>query len=144
MDSITVCTGESPDVTAFLAERIYEHNARATGCHDGESYWAVVRGDAGDIVAGVSGFTWAGCCFVAYLWVTEALRGRGLGRRLLEAVENHARSKRCPVVHLSTHEFQAPDFYARLGYEAVARVEDYPVGHADVFFTKRLEMPSSA
>ena len=36
------------------------------------------------------------------------------------------------------HTFQAPEFYARLGYEAVARINDYPNRHADIFLAKRL------
>lgn len=57
---------------------------------------------------------------------------------MLRAVESHAREKCCHLVLLSTHTFQAPRFYARLGYEPVAQIEDYPVGHADIFFAKRL------
>jgi hypothetical protein len=40
---------------------------------------------------------------------------------------------------LSSHSFQAPEFYARRGYEQVARVDDHPVGHANIFYAKRLD-----
>jgi ribosomal protein S18 acetylase RimI-like enzyme len=139
MDTIAVCTGDAPDVDAFLAERIYEYNAAATGYYDGESYSAVHRNEAGEIVAGVSGFTWGGCCHVSYLWVAEALRRSGVGSALLAAVERHARSKRCRLILLSTHDFQAPEFYVRLGYEQVAQIEDYPVQHVDIVLAKRLD-----
>jgi ribosomal protein S18 acetylase RimI-like enzyme len=139
MDTIVIRTGDAPDVDAFLAERIYEYNAAATGYHDAESYSAVRRDDAGQIVAGVSGFTWGGCCYVSYLWVAAALRGRGIGSELLRAAERHAREKRCRLMLLSSHEFQAPTFYTRLGFEAVARIEDYPAYHADIVLAKRLD-----
>jgi GNAT superfamily N-acetyltransferase len=139
MSTITVLSGDAPDVEAFLAQRIYEHNARATGYHDGESYSAVIRGYGGAIVAGISGFTWGGSCYVAYLWVAAGLRRGGVGRALLEAVERYAREKRCRLMLLSTHDFQAPLFYARLGYEPVAEIDDYPVGYRDIVFAKRLD-----
>jgi ribosomal protein S18 acetylase RimI-like enzyme len=139
METILIRTGDAPDVDAFLAERIYEYNAAATGYHDGESYSAVRRDEAGGIVAGVSGFTWGGCCYVSYLWVAAALRGRGIGGELLRAVERHARARRCALMLLSSHDFQAPTFYARLGFTPVARIEDYPVQHADVVLVKRLD-----
>ena len=138
MSSIVVRAGDAPDVDAFLAERIYEYNAQCTGYRDGESYSAVCRDTAGDIFAGVSGFTWGGCCYVSYLWVAAPRRGRGIGADLLAAVERHARNKQCRLVLLSSHDFQAPGFYARLGYVCIAKIEGYPVDHTDIVFVKRL------
>ena len=89
--------------------------------------------------AGVSGYTWGGCCYVSYLWVAAAARGKGLGTALLDSVERHARGKRCRIVLLSSHSFQAPGFYARRGYEQVARVDDHPVGHSSLYYAKRLD-----
>ncbi|HVY63426.1 MAG TPA: GNAT family N-acetyltransferase [Gammaproteobacteria bacterium] len=138
-DTLVVRTGDDPDIHAFLAERIREFNAEATGYHDAESYSAVLRDETDEICAGISGFTWGGCCYVSYLWVRETLRGTGLGSALLRTVEQHARGKRCRLVLLSSHDFQAPDFYVRLGYEPIARIADYPVGHVDVLLAKRLD-----
>jgi GNAT superfamily N-acetyltransferase len=135
---IAVRTGDAPELEALLAQRIYEYNAAATGCHDAESFSAARTNEAGEVEAGVCGYTWCGCCYVAYLWVAEALRGKGLGTELLDAVERHARGKRCSLVFLASHSFQAPDFYARNGYGQVARIEDHPVGHSNIFFAKRI------
>ena len=137
MTTIAVRVGDDRDVEAFLADRIYEFNSAATGYHDGESFSAVVG--TPEIEAGAYGFSWGGCCFVSYLWVAESLRGRGIGSALLDAVEHHARERNCRLVLLSTHSFQAPGFYARRGYQAVAKVDDYPVGHRDIFYAKRLD-----
>ncbi|HKE94652.1 MAG TPA: GNAT family N-acetyltransferase [Povalibacter sp.] len=136
---ITVNTGDSPELEAFLAQRIYEHNAAVTGYNDAESFTASHQREGGGIDAGISGYTWGGCCYVSYLWVAQAFRRIGIGGELLDAVERHARSKRCRLIVVGSHTFQAPDFYARRGYQPVARIDDYPVGHADIFFTKRLE-----
>ena len=138
MSTIAVCTGAAPELEAFLAERIYEYNASATGYHDAESFTAVCQSEAGSIEAGTCGYTWGGCCYISYLWVSQALRGRGMGSELLSAVERHAREKRCRLVLLSSHSFQAPEFYAQRGYEQVARIADHPLGHANVFYAKRL------
>jgi hypothetical protein len=55
-----------------------------------------------------------------------------MGSELLRAVEGHPREKCCRLV-------QAPGFYARMGYEQIAGINDYPVGHADIFYAKRLD-----
>jgi ribosomal protein S18 acetylase RimI-like enzyme len=137
--TIKVRTGDAPRIEAFLAERIYEYNAAATGHDDGESFTAVRESSSGEIEAGISGYTWCGCCYVAYLWVAEALRGRGIGSELLRAVEQHARAKACRVMFVATHSFQAPEFYVRMGFARVASIADHPVGHSSVFHAKRLD-----
>jgi len=125
-------------VDRHLAERVYEFNARATSYFDGESYAAVRRDASGAIVAGISGYTWGGCCHVSHLWVDEALRRRGVGCALVQAMEAHARRKGCQIVLLSSHSFQSPSFYERLGYVRQASIADHPVGHANVVLAKRL------
>jgi len=139
MATIAVRTGDAPELEAFLAQRIYEYNAAVTGYHDGESFTASCQSESGDIEAGTSGFTWGGCCYISYLWVSEAFRGRGIGSELLAAVECHARKQRCRLVLLSSHSFQAPEFYARRGYGQVARINDHPVGYVDIVYAKRLD-----
>jgi len=139
MKPIAVRVGDAPRIEAFLAERIYEYNAAATGYCDAESFTAVKEDGSGAMEAGICGYTWGGCCFISYLWVAASSRGKGLGSELLAAVENHAREKRCRLVLVSTHSFQAPGFYARRGYEGRAHIDDHPVGHSSNFYGKRLE-----
>ena len=137
--TIIVRTGDAPQIEAFLVDRIYEYNAAATGHDDGESFTAVRESSSGDIEAGISGYTWCGCCYIAYLWVAEAVRGLGIGSELVRAVEDHARAKSCRVMFVATHSFQAPQFYVRLGFEPVASIPDHPVGHSSIFYAKRLD-----
>ena len=140
MPAIKIHTGDAPDLEAFLVQRIYEFNAAATGYRDGETFTASHRSDSGEIQAGTSGYTWGGCCYVANLWVIESLRGKGLGSKMLRAIEHYALDKHCRMVLLSTHSFQAPQFYERHGYKPVARIEDHPIGHASIFYAKRLDV----
>ena len=51
------------------------------------------------------------------LIVDEACRGTGLGSRLVRTVEGTYRGKGYEFVTLTTFEFQAPEFYKKLGYE---------------------------
>ena len=138
LTTIDIHVGEAPDVRAFLDERIYEYNAQAIGCRDGEDFHCTLRDESGGIRAGIFGYTWAGCCYVSHLWVDAARRGRGLGAALLVAAEAHARARRCRVVFVDTHSFQAPGFYEHMGYAGKAVVMDHPVGHTSTTFAKRL------
>ncbi len=75
---------------------------------------------------------------VEILWVDESHRGRGLGRDLLLAVENAAREAGCTLIHLDTFDFQARDFYLKLGYEVFGTLEDCPKGHCRYYLRKKL------
>lgn len=135
---IVLLAGDAPEVEAFLAERIYEFNSKASGYFDGETFSGTRRDDSGVIQAGISGYTWGGCCYVSYLWVEESERGHGLGTALLSAAEEYARRRRCAVVLVATHSFQAPGFYERMGYERQTVVRDHPVGYSSSVYAKRL------
>ena len=123
---------------AFVTERIYAFNAAATGYTDAQSFTAAFENGDGEIAAGLTGYTWGGCCYISYLWVAEPYRSKGFGAKLLHAAESHALAKNCRQILLCSHSFQAPSFYLKQGFHQVARIEDYPLGHADIFLAKRL------
>ena len=68
----------------------------------------------------------------------EAERRHGLGRALVLRVIDEAEARGCSQLVLSTHSFQAPEFYARLGFRELFRLENYPRGHAQVFMLRAL------
>lgn len=127
------------ELEAFLVDRIYEFNSKATGYFDGRLLGASIRNETGQIIAGFSGHTWGGCCEISHLWVSERHRGQGLGRTLLHAAETEALRRGCLQVVLTTHSFQAPKFYMRLGYERKYAIEGRPKGHSNIVFVKLLQ-----
>jgi GNAT superfamily N-acetyltransferase len=130
------------DADADLAERLDQEisafNAAASGHHDARMLSVAVRGDDGDLRGGLYGWTWGGCGYVDLLWVRDDQRGLGLGADLLAAAEAEIRRRGCDRVALSTHSFQAPGFYARLGYTECGRTPGYPRGHDDIHLVKQL------
>ncbi len=128
----------SSDAVAFLEERLYEFNTEATGIRDGAGLGVFARGDDGELLAGVTGHTWGETCEIRQLWVRDPHRRRGLGSRLMGAAEAEAQRRGCKQLLLNTHSFQAPGFYAKLGYTQVCELEDYPRGHSQIFLRKTL------
>ncbi len=127
----------------FLEQRIIDFNYGQTRSSDGRGLACFVRDGQGQIVAGISGYTWAGMAEIEFLWVADGLRGEGVGARLLAAVEAEARARGCALIITSTYSFQAPGFYQRLGYEVVGRIENCPPGHTNFWLKKDLRPSKS-
>jgi GNAT superfamily N-acetyltransferase len=146
-DVIVILDTPDPALAARLDDEIAAFNFDATGIRDARDFAAAVHDDAGDLIAGVQGWTWGATGWVERLWVREDARHRGLGTQLLAAVESEARSRGCRQPALTTHSFQAPDFYRRHGFVVVGELPDYPVGHAsrscakDLFRDRGRERP---
>jgi GNAT superfamily N-acetyltransferase len=136
----TIVLVEAPQtaLAARLDAEIAAFNFDATGIRDARDFSAAVLDDAGELIAGVQGWTWGATGWVERLWVRADARHGGLGTQLLAAVESEARARGCRQLALSTHSFQAPGFYRRHGFEVVGDLSDYPVGHTSLLLRKRL------
>lgn len=140
-DNIMLCgdDAECQSLGAFLANRIYEFNAKATGYSDGQLLAGCIRDDTGDVIAGFNGYTWGGCCELSHVWVHEGHRGHGLGTLLVRSAETEAVARGCLRVVLATHNFQAPGFYERMGYQRKYAIEGRPHRYEDVIYVKTLQ-----
>lgn len=123
---------------SFLEDRLYEFNAGTTGISDGRLLGVFLRDESGNIVAGAAGHTWGETCELRQVWVAASARGRGLGRGLMAEVEAEAVRRGCRQLVLSTHSFQAPEFYRKLGFDVMSELADYPRGYSHLVLRKRL------
>lgn len=94
----------------------------------------------GNIIAGIVArmYCW-NCVYVDTLWVSENHRKNGLGTKLLELVEQEAKDKGADMIHLDTFDFQAKEFYQKLGYEIFGELKDCPKRHSRYYLKKELE-----
>jgi GNAT superfamily N-acetyltransferase len=131
--------GADAELDARLGEELTRFNEAVSGVGDQRELTVHVRDAQGDLVGGLSGWTWGTCAGVGMFWVREDARRSGLGSRILAAAEAEAVSRGCAQIVLSSFTFQAPDFYRRHGYVETGRTEGLPVaGMADVHFRKDL------
>lgn len=123
-----------------LSDELDSVNAEATpGTEPARELTIKVHDHAGELAAGMSGWTWGLAAGIAMTWVHDASRGAGLGARLLAEFEDEARKRGCTHVFVTSFTFQAPSFYEHHGYRELFRWEDVPVaGSSDVHFRKEL------
>ena len=73
------------------------------------------------------------------MWVSKTVRGRGIGRRILQALEEQALALGLSTVRLETSKTlaEAQKLYRRNGYREVDAFNEDP--YADFWFEKQLE-----
>ncbi|MBL6991494.1 MAG: GNAT family N-acetyltransferase [Bacteriovoracaceae bacterium] len=109
----------------------------------------VVLDQKGVVLGGIVGQVVDSWAKVETLWVSEALRGKSVGKYLLSAFEDQARQLGANQSTLVTTSFQAPGFYKKYGYLETYHYQDFPVSGTSQFeLTKTItdgpSIPSSS
>lgn len=99
----------------------------------------LLRDDSGTVVGGLWGRTVYSWLMIEMLFVPEPLRRQGYGSALVRAAQDAARARGCIGVRVETFEFQAPEFYQRLGFTVAGAQQDLPPGHCCYSLFKRLD-----
>ena len=134
-------TVPSAEELSFLEYRLYEFNSTQVKRDDGQLFAFLIRNEHKEILAGISGWTWAHACEIQTLWVHPSWRRQEYGRSLLESAEDEARSRGCKVILISSYSFQAPAFYQERGYELAWRLDDFPPGYQHFFLSNDSRKP---
>ena len=121
-----------------IIDGLNRYNRDETGGADAQPLAVLIRSESGATTGGLLGRTWLGWLYVELLYVPDGLRGSGVGRDLMGRAEAEARGRGCIGIWLNTFSFQARGFYAALGYESFATLQDYPPGQSRHFMRKRL------
>ena len=96
----------------------------------------VAKNKEGKIIGAINGRTLYDEVHIADLVVDEEYRGIGLGSRLIKTVEENYRGKGFGFITLTTFEFQAPEFYKKLGYNVEFLRENKDLRLTKYFFRK--------
>ncbi|RXJ67202.1 histone acetyltransferase [Veronia nyctiphanis] len=106
---------------------------------DEASFGCFVRNEFGETLGGMTGKMLFSSLHVHYFWLSEPLRGLGVGSQVIQHVELEAKNRGISNVYLDTYSFQAPKFYEKLGYIEVGRYSDYPKAGIDkIFYQKHI------
>jgi GNAT superfamily N-acetyltransferase len=100
--------------------------------------FASLHGGSGDFLGGLIGVTHGEWLYVEFVWVNEAVRGRGYGRLLLAAAEREAIARNCGRAYLDTAASPADGFFRRCGYSVCGEIPDFLPGQYRFWMIKDL------
>ncbi len=75
-----------------------------------------MRDAEGQIVGGCAGDNMYGGLFIGQLWIQKELRGKGYGTQLMSLAEDLAKESQCRFMTVNTFEWEALNFYKKLGF----------------------------
>lgn len=95
--------------------------------------------EAGEVLGGIVGEIHWNYLRIELFYVAENTRGKGVGKQLLEHVEQLAKEANCQLIVLETMSFNAPGFYLKNGYQEIGKIEEHPLpAEAHYFMMKRI------
>ena len=124
--------------TEELHALLKDYNLHHRGASQSVPLGVFLEDAQGQKLAGLTGETFGNWLCIQYLFVSERLRGQGIGSRLLAAAESEALQRGCRYAFVDTFSFQAPTFYENHGYCEVFTLENYPYTGKRHYYTKEL------
>lgn len=103
------------ETAAAIKAGLIGFNRAAVGRPDPQEFSLAVR-EGETIGGGINATVQWDVVFIEHVWVSEHLRGRGLGRDLMARAEAEGVRRGAVKAILDTNDWQAPGFYAKLGY----------------------------
>ncbi|MCZ4293482.1 GNAT family N-acetyltransferase [Vibrio sinaloensis] len=115
-------------------------NMRHLPDEDIQTLACYVEDDQGNFAGGLTGEIYTNTLFVEFLWVDDQHRDSGIGSMLMARVESEAKAFGVTDMYLDTYSFQAPNFYAKLGFKEMGRYKGFPtVGVDKIFLQKKIQ-----
>ena len=125
----------TPELRASIARQINDFHSR-TIPFQSQRFGFLVRDNAASLLAGLIGSLSWEWMFIEAVWVSDDLRGKGVGRRLMHEAQAHALASGCHSAWLDT--FQAREFYEAMGYAVFGELDSYPRDQSRWFMRRRL------
>jgi GNAT superfamily N-acetyltransferase len=136
--TLTLTDSADEEVRKAIVATLVAYNESQAGPSQNRPIAILIRDRANAIVGGLWGHTGYDWLFTQLLVVPASLRGRGVGKQIMQLAEREATARGCHYAWLDTFEFQARAFYERIGYVCFGELSNYPPGFSRFFMKKAL------
>ena len=124
--------------TQELANLIRAYNRSKREPSKSEPLNIYLEDEQGNLKAGMVAETFGNWLEIEYLYVSDDLRGQGIGSKILKMAERESKERGCKYSFVDTFNFQAPKFYEKHGYKEVFALKNYPCTVERYYYTKEL------
>ncbi len=107
-----------------------------------ETFAFFVRDKNNFILGGCNGSIYYACLYIDQLWLDENLREQGIGTQLMQSAEVLGKEKKCLFLTVNTMDWEALDFYKKLGYYVEYERTGY-LNHSTMYFLRKSITPEA-
>ena len=129
---------ENSEVRAILDDGLKAFNKSKLGNYEHHPFTLYIKIE-GKVVGGCYGDVTKDNCYIDCIWVDPQYREKGLAKSVMSKLEMYAKQKNCTIMTLETADFQAKDFYTKIGFSII---DTYPhntfLGHQVFLMRKTL------
>lgn len=119
---LTLEDDKNGEVFRGIVEGIMGFNRAAVPGLQSNTVTITIRDETGKLHGGVVGRIALDSMYVEVVWNDDTVRGTGLGRQMMQMLEEEARKRGAREAWLYTMSFQAKPFYEKLGYSQFAEL----------------------
>jgi GNAT superfamily N-acetyltransferase len=122
--NLEITSAPSDSDESVISNGVLEYGRRLASGGNAQPLACLLRRD-GNVIAGGLGRTEYRRLFVSSVWVTESLRGQGIGSEIISRMEQEAFSRNCQDALIETLLEPNVRLYQRLGYHIVVHIPHY-------------------
>ncbi len=122
----------------YLVEGLSKHAKEKRGLAGMSDFSLTVKNNKDEVKGGLDGILFYGYLYVGNLYIDAAYRGQNIGTELMHKAEAYGRSKGCRFSTVNTMDFEALDFYKKLGYCVDLERHGFDGGSVFYFLIKEL------
>lgn len=131
-------TEPQEDYQTVLEEHLKAYSLINTKGNSHEEVVIFVAVDGDEFLGGVQAFVSNDSLYISRLAVKKECRGKKIATKLMNRLESYAREHAIHSLDLGTVEFQAKDFYEKLGFEVVMTKVNDPKGYNSYSMVKMI------
>lgn len=126
------------DLKTQIYEGFSRHAIAMTGYDEKFDAVAFVAREKGHFAGAIVIELFWGALHIKYIYVEDSYRGCGVATQLMKDALNYGQANNCPFAFVETMNFQALDFYQKMGFELEFTRSGYKHGTSFHYLRKDL------
>lgn len=136
--NIVVDCSENKTVGDILYSNLKQFNESIIGSYETKPFCIYATNNENEVIGGVKGDIFGQLCRIFTAWIHKDYRSKKFGTKILGELEKLATDNNCNIIQVDTTEFQAKEFYEKMGFSVLATLPDNFMGYKSFILRKKL------